>query len=185
MPSRILTPILLVLLLGFLPSGCGYHLRPAGEPIGLSVESIAIPLMSSTSATMGFESDFTSMVRDQFISHAKVPLLPTEEARYLLVGHIHDIRTDPESYTFSQQVVRGQTVTFEETNRRRLRLILDVSLVERATGKVVWKESAMQTRASFDIGTDPLVNQFNERLALERIARRLAERIYLMTMERF
>jgi hypothetical protein len=57
--------------------------------------------------------------------------------------------------------------------------------VERGTGKVIWREESMVTQASFDMGTDPLVNQYNERLALERIARRLAQRIYMRTMERF
>jgi outer membrane lipopolysaccharide assembly protein LptE/RlpB len=165
--------------------GCGYHLRSSGEPIGWSLDSLAIPMMTSTSSVVGFESDFTRIVRDEFISHAKVPLLAQDEARYVLVGHIRDIRTDPQSYSFLQQNVSGHKATFEETNRRRLRVTLSVSLEERGTGKVIWREGSMETRASFDVGTDPLANQYNERLALERIARQLAQRIYMRTMERF
>lgn len=169
----------------FALSGCGYQFRSSGDSVGLSIESLAVPMMTSTSSVVGFESDFTRIVRDEFISHARVPLLAQEQAQYLLVGHIHDIRTDPLSYSFLEQDVRGHRVTFDETNRRRLRLTLSVSLVEKGTGKVIWREEAMETRGSYDVGTDPLVNQYNERLALERIARRLAQQIYARTMERF
>jgi outer membrane lipopolysaccharide assembly protein LptE/RlpB len=166
-------------------SSCGYHLRPSGEPVGWSVDSLAIPMMTSTSSVVGFESDFTRIVRDEFISHAKVPLTAQEEARYVLVGRIHDIRTDPQSYSYLQQTVQGHDTTFAETNRRRLTLTLSISMVEKATGKVVWSDQTMMTRASYDVGADPLVNQYNQRLALEKVARRLAQQIYMRTMERF
>jgi DNA repair exonuclease SbcCD nuclease subunit len=141
--------------------------------------------MTSTSSEPGFEATFTRIVRDEFISHARVPLLPAEEAQYTLVGHIHTIWTDPQSYSFLEQPVHGNLVTYEETNRRRLRLRVDVSLVERATGRVVWREEAMETRASYEVSGDPLVNQRNKMEALERIAMRLAQRMYMRTMERF
>lgn len=165
--------------------GCGYHFRPTGEPIGLGVESLAVPLMTSTSSEPGFEAVFTRMVRDEFISHARVPLLPAEEAAFTLVGHIHTIWTNPQSYSFLDRTVQGNSVIYDETNRRRLRLRLDVSLVERSTGKVVWREEAMETGASYEVTADPLVDQYSKQNALERIARRLAQRIYMRTMERF
>ncbi len=54
-----LTPLFLFLIfvLCWLTSGCGYHFRPAGKPIGISLDSIAIPLFSSTSSFMGVEGD--------------------------------------------------------------------------------------------------------------------------------
>jgi hypothetical protein len=171
--------------LPFSLSGCGYHFRPTGEPIGTSLDSLAVPLMTSTSAEPGFEATFTKVIRDEFISHARVPLLPAEEAHFTLVGRIHNIWTDPQSYDFLEQTIQGDTIVNYQTNRRRLRLRLNVSLVERATGKVVWREEAMEGRASYDVTADPLVNQQNKMLALERIARRLAQRIYMRTMERF
>jgi hypothetical protein len=44
----------------------------------------------------------------------------------------------------------------------------------------------MEEMAIFEVSEeDPLVTQFNQRLALELIARALADRIFLKTMERF
>jgi len=175
---------LLLVVPGFLGS-CGYHFRPTGEPMGIVIESLAIPLMTSTSSERGFEAEFTKIVREEFISHGRVPLVSEESAQFILIGHVYDIRTAPLSYSYSETTVQDQTTIYEETRRRRLRLRVDVSLVERAGGKVVWRETAMETKAGYDVGTDPLVNRYNEQLALERIARRLAKRIYMQTMERF
>jgi hypothetical protein len=43
----------------------------------------------------------------------------------------------------------------------------------------------MEERATFAVDTDPLTTQYNQQKALERIALRMAQRIYLKTMERF
>ncbi|MEW6668021.1 MAG: LPS assembly lipoprotein LptE [Thermodesulfobacteriota bacterium] len=175
---------ILVLISGLL-AGCGYHFRPTGEPVGISIDSLAIPLFRSTSVEKGFEAVFTKVLREEFASHGKVPLVPEEKAQYLLTGRVYDIWTDPVSYSFQEQTVRGHPSIYEETNRRRLRLRVEVSLVERETGRVVWHEKAMETRTSFELTSDPLQSRYEEDLALEKIARRLAKRIYMMTMERF
>jgi len=57
--------------------------------------------------------------------------------------------------------------------------------VDRRQGKVIWTEAAMEEQASYVISGDPLETRYSERQALEKIASRLAKRIYLRTMERF
>ena len=56
--------ILCLLCLGLM--GCGYQLRDTREPVGIRIESLAIPLFSSTSSEMGFEADFTTVIKQQF-----------------------------------------------------------------------------------------------------------------------
>jgi hypothetical protein len=43
----------------------------------------------------------------------------------------------------------------------------------------------MEEKAVFSVGTDPLVNRYNQRKAVREIAQILAKRIYSKTMERF
>ena len=64
-------------------------------------------------------------------------------------------------------------------------LKLDMRLTDAKTGKVIWNVKAMEEMAIFEVSEDPLVTQFNQRVALEFIARELAARIFLKTMERF
>ncbi len=49
-------------------------LRQIEEKFGVSLDSIAIPLFSSASSFMGFEGEFTRVVREEFISHSRVKI---------------------------------------------------------------------------------------------------------------
>ncbi len=178
--------ILLTLAMG---SGCGYQFRSVGEPIGMEISSLAIPLMESSSSSLGFEGDFTKIIRDEFISHSKVPLVPRDEAAMVLIGKVHDIKTSPVSYKVIQKTVQGNpvdhTVDHEVTRTRRLKIRLDARLVDRTTGKVIWRDKSMEEKATFSVATDPLTNRYNQKKAMQKIAQRFAERLYLKTMERF
>jgi outer membrane lipopolysaccharide assembly protein LptE/RlpB len=120
--SMVELSVILSLLLLF---GCGYHFRADGEPMGGDIPSLAIPLMESTSSTLGFESDFTKIIRDEFISHSNVPLVPQDEAALILEGKIKEIRTESPTYDITQNNVRGEDTYYAVTNSRRLWIILD------------------------------------------------------------
>jgi outer membrane lipopolysaccharide assembly protein LptE/RlpB len=157
--------------------GCGYHFRGTGEPLGIQYEGLAIPMMTSTSSNIGFEADFTRIIRQEFISNSKISFVPQEKAQAVLIGRIFDIKTEPLSYHTKNGI--------QVTRSRQLKVKLDVSLTDRVTGKVIWHEREMADQASFIVGADPLENRYNQQQALESIARSMAKRIYLKTMERF
>jgi hypothetical protein len=71
------------------------------------------------------------------------------------------------------------------TKSRKLGVRLEVQLVDRRSGKVIWREAGMEDQASYPVSGDPLELRYTEQQALEKIASRLAKRIYLRTMERF
>jgi len=177
--------IIIVLIFGCLLMGCGYYFRADGEMMGAKLDSLAIPLMTSTSSGLGFEADFTRIIRDEFISNVKTPLVSVEKAQAVLSGRIYDIITRPLSFEQTQVTVDGQTSTFSVTSSRRLIIKLDAKLTESAGGKVIWHNSAMVERSSFNVSTDPLETRFNRQQAVEEIARLLARRIFLKTVERF
>jgi len=183
--SLVLLCGMMVLFSGSAFWGCGYQLAADGKPQGIQIESIAIPLMTSTSSQEGFEAIFTKVIREEFISQAHVPLVPQDRAQAVLNGKITHIFTDPLAYDTQEQVVGGIPSVYRQTNRRRLRLTLDVKMTDRKSGKVIWYEPAMWEQAFFDVTTDPLQNQYNQDQALRQIARKLAFRIYLKTIERF
>lgn len=166
-------------------SGCGYHFHAAGEPVGIEIPSLSIPLVESTSSTLGFENDFTKVVQEEFISHAKVPLVPRDEAAMVLIGKVIEIETVPLSYDITQSAVQGTVTSYEVTDSRRMKIRVDAKLVERVTGRVIWEEKSLEEKARYPVSTDPLTNRYNEKQALQEIARRLADRMYLKTMERF
>lgn len=165
--------------------GCGYQFRANGEPVGIEIGSIAIPLVTSTSSDETFEADFTRMVREEFISHAKIPVVAREQADKVLKGHIYEITTQPLTYDTTERTISGRVISHESTSSRRLQICLDISLIDGATGKIIWHDSSMEEEARFDVVPDPLTTQYNQQQALIQISRLLAKRIYMKTMERF
>lgn len=183
--SVILILIVVASVTVFVFSGCGYHFKSGKETKGIEINSIAIPLMESTSSSLGFESDFTSIVREEFISHTRVPLVSKDRASFVLVGKIVEIRSKAIGYDLLRRQRRGEEYTYEITDTRRLYIELDAKLIERATGNVIWSEKGMKERASYNVTTDPMTNRYNRRQAIRRMARRFAERMFLKTIERF
>jgi hypothetical protein len=146
---------------------------------------LAIPLVESTSSNLSFEADFTTIIRNEFISRGRVPLVPLERAQMSLRGNIYEIRTDPLSFDTREVEVNGAIVTYSTTNSRRLTVKLEMKMVDQKSGKVIWHDKAMVEKSTFAVGAEPLVNRKNEERALEAISRNLAVRIYNRTMDRF
>lgn len=179
--------IKVVLILAFcsLAFGCGYHFRSVGSPLAVHLESIAIPPFSSSSSHAGIEDDFTTAVRQEFISHSKVRLLEEKSAQAILRGRLYSVTTEPLTYTVTQQSIHGFLSTDKVTSARILRVRLEISLTDTATQEIIWQDGNLTERASFQVTSDPLTTQHNQRLAFRSIARDLAARIYSRTMERF
>ncbi|MBW1804931.1 MAG: hypothetical protein JRJ06_00910 [Deltaproteobacteria bacterium] len=164
---------------------CGYQFRADGEPVGIEIESIAIPMMTSSSSVIGFEADFTGIIREEFISHAKLPIVPSDQASTVLTGRISEIRAEPLTYSLHEYDSGGRTMSHVTTSSRRLKIRLDVSLTDKRSGRLIWHDSSMEEEARYDVGTDPLANRYSQEQALKKIARLMAKRIYMKTMERF
>ena len=185
MPYKtILIPLTVFCMLSLF-SGCGYRFQADGEPVGVNIPSLAIPLMESPSTTLGFESDFTRVIREEFISHANVPLVPRDEAAMVLIGKISEIRSAPLAYDVTEMIVQGDKTYYGVTDSRRLWIRLDAELIDSDTGKIIWKEVGMEEKARYRVTSDPLINRYNKKMAIEEIARRLVDRLYMKTMERF
>lgn len=181
--GRVFGLLFILTLLSF--SGCGYQFRADGEPVGIEIKSIAIPMVESTSSEKGFEADFTTVLRDEFISHGRVPLKNKDQAGMIIDVKIYKVNTQPLTYDTTQTVVSGRTLTHETTSSRRLILSLNASLIDRSSGETVWSDGSMTEEARFIVTADPLVNRKNRKEALIKIARLLSQRIYNRTMERF
>jgi hypothetical protein len=166
-------------------AGCGYHLKPTGDLNVVQYQSLAVPLMESSSSSLGFEGEFTRVIREELAGHIKVPLVGKDEAEAILTGKVYEIKSDPLSYDIIRSDVQGKIVTYEVTSSRRMKIKLDARLVDGKTGKVIWADKAMEEKATFEISDDPMSNRYNQRKAVREMARRLAKRIYLKTFERF
>ena len=179
------TKVVLILVFCSLVFGCGYHFRSVGSSFDVHLESIAIPPFSGSSSYAGIEDDFTAVVRQEFISRSKVRLVEEKSAQAVLRGRLYFVTTEPLNYTVTQQRIHGLLSTDKVTSARILKVRLEISLKDTATEEIIWQDGNLTEKASFQVSSDPLTTQHNQRLALISIARDLAARIYSRTMERF
>jgi hypothetical protein len=177
--------VLISLVLILACAGCGYNFRATGEPVGVSFTSLAIPLFESTSADRGFEAEFTEIVRNEFISRSKMPLVSKDQAGAVLSGRISEINTQPLTYNSVRQTVNGNTVNYETVGSRKLIIRLSITMKEASTGKTIWRDDSMEETADFKASDDPVQNRYNMDQAVRSIASLMARRIYQNAMERF
>ncbi|MBW2063833.1 MAG: hypothetical protein JRJ03_02750 [Deltaproteobacteria bacterium] len=166
-------------------AACGYHFRSSGEPLGIKIESLAIPMVESPSSDLGFESEFTRILREEFINNSTVPILSEQDARYILIARIYQVKTEPIAYEQQESFLAGHRSTLSVTSKLRLMVKLDIKLVEQSTGKTIWHERSMTERANYDVVADPLVTTYNRGQALDQIASLLSKKVFLKTLERF
>lgn len=179
---------LAVLSLVFIVLGggaCSYRLQQIGKPHGLEIESIAIPMVKSPASTLGFEGTFTRIIREEFIDNSGLAVVPKEKADAVLEMWITRIGSDPLTYEVTQFSVQNRTVNYATTSSRWLWVTMDARLVDRASGRTIWKQTGMKEKASYAVSTDPLETRYNRRLALKEIVRNLAKKAYAQTMDRF
>jgi Lipopolysaccharide-assembly len=177
----------LFLLTLFLVGGgaCAYHFQAVGKPVGLDIQSIAVPLVESPASTLGFEGQFTRIIRQQFIDHSALQVVSRDQADAVLELHITQIRSDPQSYETTRNVVQGRTLSYEVTKTRWLWLKMNARLVNRKSGTAIWNLKGMEEKAAYTVSSDPLETRYNRQAAVQTIAQNMANRLYAQTMERF
>jgi outer membrane lipopolysaccharide assembly protein LptE/RlpB len=166
-------------------SGCGYRFRGAGARIGAGYATIAIPVFPSTSTFLGYEAEFTKLLREQFITHSRVRIVSEEKAQVVLSGTISSIITDPLTYSTTRQTIHGFTSTDTVTRSREMRVRVEATLIDRQRGEIIWQDSDLTDTAAFSVSSDPLRTRYYRRQAFIAISQALATRIYSKTMERF
>jgi len=175
----------LLVVFSLVVAGCGYSLRGPGERIGPDYDTLAIPLFSSTSSFLGYEAEFTGVLREHFITRSRMKIVTRENAQVVLSGTISSIITEPLTYSTKKQVIHGLASTHAVTRSREMRVRVEAKLLDRQKGIIIWQTSNLTDTAGFAVSADPLSTRYNQRQAFIAIARDIAARIYSKTMERF
>ncbi len=191
-PGEVFLSYLALLAVLFIHTACGYRfvgMEEQGasrkEPGGAGFHKIAIPISEGDSTFPGLEAAFTTAFREEFASRSGLRLVSKEEADVILEAKISRIKTTPSAYSVEQFNIGGLATEYETTSKRTLMVRLEARLIHKGSGKVIWKDSRIEERSSYPVGKDPLVNIHHERRAYIDIAKRLARRIFLKTVERF
>ena len=163
---------LLIASIVLLLAGCGYYNPYVGH--GYKHISLYRSMWPNRTTEIGLENTMFQAQSDWF---RKSPLLTltdsAAEAEYELSGSIERI--------YYPEISFGK---FREGIQGRAELMVNFSIKDKKSGKIVWERKGRTRNQTFRMNQDPIQLQINKKAALQRIADDFAEEIYLFLINR-
>jgi hypothetical protein len=170
------TARLLLCAIVLFSSGCGYHVSGRSDLLPASVKTIAIPAFGNITGRYRLTDMMARSLTREFITRTRYKVVADEnQADAVLKGAVVN-------YLFFPNVVD------QDTGRSagvQVLVVLQLSLYEKATGKVIYTQPSMEVRNRYEIAIDPRAYFEESDLALERVSRDVARAVVSSVLEAF
>ena len=162
----------LALALALAAAGCGYSLRAS---LPANIKTVHIPTLENRTQEPGIE-DFVTQALTQALVTSGVARIASNaaEADGVLEGSIVEYSLNSLSFD------RVANVT-----RYRLQIALSLSLRDRRTGEVIWKQDRIEERSDFPVSGQVTQTISREQDAVRRAAVDLSRAIVSLAFEGF
>ncbi len=152
-------------------SGCGYHLTGKAGNMPGGVEGLYIPVFTNVTLKPDIESSVTAAFVNEFLTTVSI----AEDAHFVMEGTIKSYDTAPISFSMS-----------DVAQEYRLTVVMDLRIMKRATGEVVWQASGVADSEDFTVNTaSPSDTREREAAALLKLARDTARLVKERMLVRF
>jgi hypothetical protein len=166
---------LAVLSLGI--TGCGYRVSGHADALPSHVRTIAVPAFHNITTRYKLSDRLSGAITREFITRTRYQVVPNEgEADAVLRGSVLNFLSFP-------NVVDDQ-VTGRATGVQVM-VYLQLSLVERQSGKVLYSRPNMEVRQRYEIAIDQNAYFEESDIALERLSRDVARAVVSGVIEAF
>lgn len=166
----------LVLILAAALASCGYHVSGKTDLLPPNLKTIAIPAFQNST-----------------IRYKLTDVLPAALAREFITRTRYRVVTDPDT---ADMVLRGVVVTYsfsptifdpvsQRANVAELYVLMQVTLTERATGKVLFQRPALNIKESFQISPQPAEYFEESAQAAQRAGERVSRQLVTSILENF
>jgi len=156
--------VLVLLCIGVLPVGCGYRFSGGGTLPG-SAGSVFVAMLENRTAESGIEHIYTNDLIYEFSRNGQ-QVVAREAADVILTGSLDAVSIDTVAY-------RGQITSVG----RRIRAWMSLKLMDR-NGKTAWSGAGITDEETYSVTDDKMATEYNKRLAIESLSRRMAEESY-------
>jgi len=167
--------LLFIVLLATL-SSCGYKVAGKADLLPKTIKSVAIPAFANSTVRYKLTDVMPQAFAREFIAHTRYKVVSDPaQADMVLQGTILNYTNNPT--IFDQKLQRA--------NVADLRVTMAVSLVERATGKILFQRPSFEVKENYQISPD--ANEYFEEsdLALRRASERVAQQVVTSILENF
>ena len=132
------------------------------------MDYIFIEVIENRTSKIGVERIVTNQMIFEFSGRRENSLVSKlDEADAILKGSINSIRT--------QTISRVDT---EVANEREVTMKLDLKLIKKDGGAVIWVANGLSDREAYDVVNSKIETDRNEELAIGRLSERLSERVF-------
>jgi hypothetical protein len=173
-------------------SSCGYHVGGTASLMPPGLKAIAVPALKNDTPRYRIEQRMTEAVVHEFIARTKYRIVSTEDsADAVLHGEITSFEAIPAIFdttpppTSSPTPVQAGNTTSARATTMLISVHMKVSLEERETKKVLYKNDNYVFREPYEISTDPSKFFDEQAPALERMSRDFAARLVSDVLENF
>ncbi len=157
-------------------SGCGYHVAGHSDLMPASIHTICVPAFSNMTVRYRLTDHLPEAIAREFISRTRYRIVPEpEQADAVLKGGVINYLSYPT--VFDPATGRASTVQFQVT--------MNLTLTERATGKVLYSAPNMVMRNQYEISTNPRDYFEESDTAMDRLSREIARGVVSAILEHF
>jgi hypothetical protein len=183
-----IVPLCLSVSVAIFLSACGYHVSGTSSQLPPGLKVIAVPALKNDTSNYRVEQRMTEAVVHEFIARTKYRIVPSEDAAdAVLHGEITSFEATPAVFDTSptSTSVPAVNTTTARATTMLVSVHLKVSLEERETKKVLYKNDDYLFREPYEISTDPAKFFDEQGPALDRMSRDFASRLVADVLENF
>ena len=171
--SVMLAGVLLALMLS---TGCGYHVGAHSDLLPATIHTIAVPAFSNLTNRYKLSDRLPSAITREFLSRTRYKVVPKEEdADAVLRGAVINYQSFP--IVSDQNTGRATVVQIVVT--------MQVTLLDRKTGKVIYSRPSFELRNRYEISLDPNAYFEESDTALDRLSTDVARMTVSAVLEAF
>jgi hypothetical protein len=157
-------------------AGCGYHVAGHADLLPKTIKTIAIPAFGNLTVRYKLTDQLPEAIAREFISRTRYRVVKDmNTADAILRGAVLNYFAYPT--IFDPQTGRASGV--------QIHVIMQVSLIERATGKTLFTRPSFEIRERYQISTDPGVYFEESDTALARVSVQAARQVVTAILENF
>ena len=176
--AGLLTAALLMasLLITTLAASCGYHTGGRADLVPKTVHTIAVPAFNNATTRYKLTDQLPQAIAREFIARTRYRVVTDPDAAdAVLDGTVLGYNSFPT--VFDPATGRASAV--------ELRVVMRISLHERATGKVLYERPNFEVRERYQISIDPAAFFEESDAALIRASQQTARQVVSSILESF
>ena len=156
--------------------GCGYHVSGHADTLPATVRTIAVPAFENVTTRYKLTQRIPAAITREFISRTRYHVVADPDAAdAVLRGAVVNFYSYPTIFDPATGSAAGVQAI----------VVLDIRLIEKKTGKMLYRNSGMAIQGRYEITSDQMAYFEESDTALDRVSQDVARTVVSAILENF